>query len=389
MLPEKLSNGVCSLRPHEEKLTYSCFMEITKTGRVVNHSIEETIINSAFRLTYEGAQEIIDGKEHDLSQSLALFSEMTQMLTAKRFREGSVDLNTPEPRFELDEDGKPVSVYLKQRLITHRLVEECMLLANKTVAYQIEQFRNSSGKKASHDLYPFFYRIHDKPDIEKLQNIADHVKPLGIHLEIKSNKVASSRINELLEQMKGKPLEYAINDLILRSMAKAVYSPKNIGHYGLGFKHYAHFTSPIRRYPDLIVHRLLKNYLTGIPGYSFEELLQLGTHCSEREKMAVTAERDSVKLKQVEFMSEKIGEEFNGVISGVTEKGLYVTINDFYCEGMVHVSDLKDDYYVYDQNAHCLVGRHTGKSFHLGGEIRVKVTNTNIDQRQIDFELAG
>lgn len=388
MLPEKLSNGVCSLRPNEEKLTYSCFMEVTPKGRVVNHSVDETIINSAHRLTYEEAQEIIDGRKHALSEPLEMLAGMTRMLTAKRFREGSIDLNTPEPRFELDENGKPLNVYLKKRLTAHRLVEECMLLANKTVALQIEQMRKSSGKKAAKDLYPFFYRIHDKPDAEKLQNIAETVKPLGIKLEIKSDNVSSGQINDLLEQIKGKPLEYTVNELILRSMAKAVYSPKNIGHFGLGFNFYSHFTSPIRRYPDLIVHRLLKNYLSGLPAYSFEELSRFGTDCSEREKMAVTAERDSVKLKQVEFMSERIGSEFDGVISGVTDRGIYVTINDLYCEGMVHISDLNDDYYVYDQNRHSLLGRHGGKTYMLGGDVRVKVINTSIDQRQIDFELA-
>jgi ribonuclease R len=388
MLPEKLSNGVCSLRPNEEKLTYSCFMEITPRGKVVNHSVEETIINSAYRLTYEEAQDIIDGKKHDLSEPLGMLSEMTRMLTAKRFREGSIDLNTPEPRFELDENGKPLNVYLKKRLIAHRLVEECMLLANKTVAMHIEQIRKASGKRASKDLYPFFYRIHDKPDAEKLQNIAENVKPLGIKLELKTDNVTSGQINELLGQIKGKPLEYAINELVLRSMAKAVYSPKNIGHFGLGFGYYSHFTSPIRRYPDIIVHRLLKNYFSGLPGYSFEELSRFGTDCSDREKMAVTAERDSVKLKQVEFMSERIGEEFDGVISGVTDRGMFVNINDLYCEGMVSVSDLKDDYYVYDQKRHCLSGRHGGKTYMLGGDIRVKVINTSIEQRQIDFELA-
>jgi ribonuclease R len=388
MLPERLSNGVCSLRPNEEKLTYSCFMEVTPKGRVVKHSIEETVIKSAYRLTYEQAQEIIDGQKHDLSQPMAVLSEMTRMLTVKRFREGSVDLNTPEPRFELDAAGKPLGVYVKKRLLAHRLVEECMLLANKTVALHVDHLRKASGKKAAKDLYPFFYRIHDKPDAEKLSNVAENVKPLGIKFDVRTDNVTSAQINELLDQIKGKPLEYAINELILRSMAKAVYSPKNIGHYGLGFGHYAHFTSPIRRYPDVVVHRLLKNYASGLPGYSFEELGRFGTDCSEREKMAATAERDSVKLKQIEFMSERIGQEFNGVISGVIDRGLFVTINDYYCEGMVHISDLKDDYYVYDQFRHSLTGRYSGKTFMLGGEIRVKVMNASIEQRQIDFELA-
>ncbi|MDG5766540.1 ribonuclease R [Balneolales bacterium ANBcel1] len=397
MLPESLSNGVCSLRPNEDKLAFSCFMEVTPDGNVVNYTIEETVINSSRRFTYEEVQEIIDGRKGPHQQAIQTLAKMTSMLTEKRFRQGSIDLDTPEPRFRLDENGKPLGVFVKDRLLAHRLVEECMLLANKTVAMHIRYIRSKKKKggkeKAEQDRddrfgknnHPFLYRIHDRPDPEKLKNIVENVRPLGIEFSVKDGKVTSGQLNRLIEQANQTSLKYAIHELILRSMAKAVYSPKNIGHYGLGFKEYTHFTSPIRRYPDLIVHRLLKQYAAGIPGYGFQELLGLGDHCSQKEKDAVVAERDSIKLKQVEFMSGHIGDEFEGVISGVTEKGLFVVLNESFCEGMIAVRELDDDYYVYDQSRHQLRGRNKGRIFRLGDAIKARVVRTDIEQRQIDF----
>ncbi|WP_076782541.1 ribonuclease R [Balneola sp. EhC07] len=387
MLPEKLSNGVCSLRPNEDKLTYSCFMEIDQKGKLIDYSVEETAIHSKQRFTYEQAQEVLDGKDHKYKKELKIAEKLAKTLLDKRFKEGAIDFDNPEPKFVLDERGTPIEVIIKKRIFAHRLIEECMLMANKTVALHVENLRKESGKKKSKNLFPFFYRIHDKPDQEKLAGVAEQVAPLDITFEVTDN-MTPKKINELLQKVKNTSVESIVNGLMLRSMAKAEYSPANIGHFGLGFPHYAHFTSPIRRYPDVIVHRLLKKYSSGTTGYNFEALIKHGEHCSSRERVAVDAERDSIKLKQVEFLSTKIGESFNGTITGVTERGIFVNLNDIFCEGMVRVSDLKGDYYVFNLKTHALVGRSSGKAYKLGDDIKVKVESTNTQKRQIDFTLA-
>lgn len=386
MLPEKLSNGVCSLRPNEDKMAYSCFMEIAPNGKLVDYSIDQTIIHSKKRFTYEQAQEIIDGKDSPFSKPIETAAKLAHTLIDKRFKEGSINFDTPEPKFVLDDNGKPIDVILKERLFAHRLIEECMLMANKTVAIHIKKMRKRSNKKKDDDLYPFFYRIHEKPDMEKLLNIKETVKPLGIRFDVSKN-ISSKAINTLLEQVEDTSMELTVNNLMLRAMSKAEYHPDNVGHFGLGFSDYAHFTSPIRRYPDVIVHRQLKSYDAGQPGYKYEELKKLGSHCSERERAAIEAERDSVQLKQVEYLSQHLGDEFDGVVSGVIENGIFVNLTDMYCEGMIRVSELKDDYYIYDEKNHLLRGRSTGKKYQLGTEVRVKVVRTDIEQRQIDLAL--
>lgn len=387
MLPERLSNEMCSLRPREDKLAYSCFMEIAPNGKLVDYSIEETVIHSNERFVYDEVQEILDGKKsHPLEPKLKTLQALANTLLDKRFQQGSIAFETPEPKFVLDDDGKPVDVIVKERLFAHKLIEECMLMANKTVAKHVDSLRKKGGRTAKND-HPFLYRVHDKPDLEKLHNIRETAKPLGIDFEV-DGSISSKSINQLLKKVEDTSIEKIINDLMLRAMSKAEYSPKNIGHFGLGFSNYAHFTSPIRRYPDVIVHRLLKRYNSGSTEYTYTQLEQAGEHCSERERYAVEAERDSIKLKQVEFLSERLGETFQGTISGVTENGIYVLLDDIYCEGMIRVSDLKDDYYIYNPNLHCLVGRSKGKKFRLGDSINAKVTRTDLEKRQIDLAIA-
>ncbi len=375
MLPEKLSNEICSLKPNVDRLTYSVFFEITPRGRIVNHKISKTIINSKRRFTYEEVQEIIENGNGEFSQEIILLNKIAKILRQKRVKEGSIEFFTPEVSFELDENGKPVSILKKQIKESNMLVEEFMLLANKTIAKEIIKLNR-----------PFIYRIHDYPDAEKIKEFSRFVRSLGYSFNPDTRKV-SGQFHSLMEQVKGKEEESIVNELAIRSMAKAVYSPKNIGHYGLGFKFYTHFTSPIRRYSDLIVHRLLFKYKTNQkkPHYSLEELDEICEHISATERNSVEAERRSVKLKQVQYLKGKVGEEFPAVISGVASFGIFVELTEFLAEGLIKMRDLEGDFYVFDEKKYSLIGRKTKKQFRLGDKVKVKLIRADEENMELDF----
>jgi ribonuclease R len=396
MLPEKLSNELCSLRPAEDKLTYSVFMEITAKGNIVDYDVVETIIHSKQRFTYEEVQAIVDGSFHSrvddhILQSVFAMHALSKILTEKRLTDGSIDFNTPETKFKLDDEGHPIECYRKDRLDSHRLVEEFMLLANQTVSRHVGSFQNGNGKK-KHE-YPFLYRVHDKPVEEKLENFARLLKVFGYHLTPAKglHQVKPKEIQRIIEKSKGTKENLLIEKVGIRSMAKAEYSPKNIGHFGLAFDYYSHFTSPIRRYPDLIVHRLLKEYDLGMTARRLswwdDKLPSMARHCSDREKIAVEAERESVKVKQVEFMLAHVGNEYKGIISGVMGFGIFVEITDFLIEGLIHVRDLNDDYYTYDEKNYRLIGGRKKRVYQLGNEVKVRVVKVNREKNEIDFEL--
>lgn len=382
MLPEKLSNKVCSLRPNEDKLTFSVVMEVSPNGSVKQYEIGESLIHSHHRFTYEEAQQFVQGgyPDHPFAQHVVAANRLARTLTKKRMNAGSVDFDLPEIRVRLDEKGNPVEIHRKERLEANRLVEEFMLLANRIVAAHIGKQRNPK---------PFVYRIHDRPDAERINQLAEYVRAFGYRLELSEGNVSSTKLNALLDHVKGTPEAPVIEQAALRAMAKARYAPENIGHYGLAFTHYTHFTSPIRRYPDLMVHRLLKHYARKGAPADLEKLEAECDHCSERERAAVEAERESVKLKQVEYIRQHLGERFPGVVSGVTKFGVFIELTDLLVEGMVHVRDMDDDYYEYDERTYSLVGRDTGNTYRLGDPVEVVVAGANLDTREIDFLFAG
>lgn len=382
MLPERLCNEICSLRPDEDKLTFSCVFELNGNAEVQKSHIARTVIRSNRRFAYEEAQEVIETGEGDYKEEILALNDLAQKLRKRRFDNGSINFDRHEVKFDIDESGKPIGVYFKVSKEANKLIEEFMLLANRTVAEFIGKPRDGKKPKA------FVYRVHDLPDPDKMASFAAFITRFGYKIKTEGSKADLSKgINSLLANVQGKPEENLVETIAIRAMAKAVYTTVNIGHYGLSFDYYTHFTSPIRRYPDLMVHRLLERYMAGGRSVNVQSLEGECKHASDMEQLAANAERASIKYKQVEFMGERLGEEYDGVISGITEWGLYVEINENKCEGLVPIRDLEDDYYEFDEKNYCLMGRRKHRIYRLGDPIRIKVARANLERKQLDFAL--
>lgn len=381
MLPERLSNGVCSLRPNEDKLCFAAVFEIDKRGQIITQWFGRTVIHSNRKFSYEEAQEIIEGKADDLSDEILKLNELAYILRDQKFKNGAISFESTEVKFKLDEHGKPIGVFVKERKDAHKLIEDFMLLANKKVA----EFIAKKGK--GQQKYTFVYRSHDSPNLENLNNFATFASRFGYKINMKTDKDIAKSLNYLMEDVEGKKEQNILTQLAIRSMAKAIYTTKKTSHYGLAFDHYTHFTSPIRRYPDVMVHRLLALYLEGGKSANAEEYETASAHSSAMEKRAADAERASIKYKQAEYLENNVGQTFKGLISGVTEWGMYVELLDNKCEGMIRLRDITDDFYVLDEKNYCIVGQRKKKKYQLGDEVSVNVKKVDLSKRQIDFSL--
>lgn len=380
MLPERLSNLLCSLRPHEDKLTFSAIFEVDINGVIHKEWFGRTVIHSDHRFSYEEAQVVIEAGEGDYAEELRVMNTIAKIFQKDRFKKGSINFEDDEVKFELDDKGHPIRVYRKVRKDAHKMIEDWMLLANRRVSGFVYKMRENPP-------LPSIYRVHDRPDQEKLVSLRNFVSTLGYELDLDDEKGVSGSLNSLMSNVIGKPEQGMVQKIAVRTMAKAVYTTENIGHYGLGFEYYSHFTSPIRRYPDLLFHRLLAKYQSGDMGGNATSLEPVAKHCSNREKKATEAERASVKYKQVEFLEDKVGMEFEGIVSGVTSWGIYVELTENRCEGMVGLHDMEGDFYEVDQENYCVRGRKTGDVIRLGDRVMIEVKGTSIRNRNIDFSL--
>ena len=386
MLPEVLSNGVCSLRPNEDKYTFSAVFEMDEEGTVHDRWFGRTAIHSDRRFAYEEAQQIIEdnhpeGKKADFYDAIRTLDGMAKKLRAARMSKGALSFDKKEVKFKLDEENQPTGVYFKVSRDANHLIEEFMLLANKSVAEFIGKAK--SGQTSGQT---FVYRIHDDPDPTKLQDLSTFVRQFGHEVRLSSKTAITRSLNKMLDEVKNTPEANMIETLTIRTMSKAKYTTQNIGHYGLAFEYYTHFTSPIRRYPDVMVHRLLQHYLDGGKSPNYGTYEALCEHSSEREKAAADAERASIKYMQAVFLEKHVGESFMGVISGVTEWGVYVELVDNYCEGMIRIRDFRDDYYVFDSKNFCIEGESSGRIYQLGDPMKITVKNVDLERKQIDFE---